>query len=276
MRSHQSPSDDSNAPFGAAERTFSPCDAPKQSAIPAVNKTRKHKLVSLCARLLTLAALVASSRPAFACELKLLIVWDVSISMNEEEYEIQRSGPAAAFQSPAIWRAIETSWGGIQVAVLQWAGAEEQYLTIPWTELKDRTDAEVLARQIEAIQAPRSGRWATAVGNGLRFAGAHLLAGPAHCLRSTIDISGDGAANAGADAAVEANTLAARGVVINALILPPDPMEGEIGAEDFYATKVVRGPHSFLMKVGAMSEFADAMRQKILREISPQLASRIK
>jgi hypothetical protein len=54
-------------------------------------------------------------------EIHLLLAFDVSASVNDGEFELQRAGTAAAFRSPAVVRAISEAPGGIAVSIIQWS-----------------------------------------------------------------------------------------------------------------------------------------------------------
>jgi Ca-activated chloride channel family protein len=145
-------------------------------------------------------------------------------------------------------------------------------LAIPWTELKVGRDVEAFAERVASVEIPQFGRWGTAIGNSLRSAREVLSLGPQDCARTVIDISGDGGANAGIDTASEADSLAAADISINGLVLPGDLMDGDEDPLAFYLLNVVRGPNSFLMDVSSAADFPAAMENKLLRELSRQVA----
>ena len=54
---------------------------------------------------------------------QLVLAVDVSGSVSQDRFELQREGYAAAFRSAAVLQAIRsTSTGSIAVAMLQWTG----------------------------------------------------------------------------------------------------------------------------------------------------------
>lgn len=217
--------------------------------------------------ILALAATIGTGGPARSCALKLLLSWDVSPSMTVDEYRIQRNGTAQAFRHPRIKNAISLSRGGVAVALLQWAGPEEQELSVPWVKLRDGRDAEAFADVIDGLANPFGARTGTAIGNGLRHAGDHLARGPVDCSRLVVDVSGDGATNTGVDTASEADVLALAQVTINGLVLPA---KEKVHADDpymFYVRNVARGPNSFVMDVFSYADFPRAMTRKLLREL---------
>ncbi len=220
---------------------------------------------------LALAATVGFGGPARACALKLLLSWDVSPSMSEAEYVIQRQGTAQAFRHPRVKNAISISRGGVAVALQQWAGPEEQILSVPWVILRSGRDAEAFATLVERTEHPFGALTGTAIGNSLKDARSHLARGPAGCARTVIDVSGDGATNAGVDTASEADALALARVTINGLV-----MTSKAGKQEdpymFYVRNVARGPSSFVMDVHSYADFPRAMARKLLRELEHELA----
>lgn len=211
---------------------------------------------------------------ATACELRLLLSWDVSASMSDRDYTLQRDGTAAAFRDPAILNAIAISPGGILVSVIQWAGTDEQAVVVPWINLRSSRDAHRLARTIELATDPYDTRNGTAIGNSLRWSAAHLAASPQPCNRTVLDISGDGPSNIGIPTRPEAERLAAAGVSINGLVIPG--FEKLSGADPymFYVDHVSVGPSSFVVDVAGYEDYARAIRKKLLRELTPFFAQK--
>src|SRR5260370_31915898 len=90
-------------------------------------------------RTFLLAALMAttgwtSSRAAERVDLLLLLAADVSGSMDESKFDLQRSGYAAAFSNPRVIEAIRGGPSGrIAVAFIEWSGISQQKMEIDWT-----------------------------------------------------------------------------------------------------------------------------------------------
>lgn len=232
-----------------------------------------YEMPKICLHAIIL--LIFSSAPASSCGLKLLLSWDVSASMSAEEFEIQRSGTAQAFRDPNVMNAISLMRGGVAVALMQWAGPGEQVVSVKWTFLHTGNDALAFSRKIEDVQLAFATRTGTAIGNGLRKANAYLADGPSHCMRSVVDISGDGKSNAGIDTTSEAEALAQTSVTINGLVLP-GRMHHKMQDEDtymYYVRHVARGPSSFVMDVYSYADFPRAMKRKLLRELSQKVAA---
>lgn len=223
--------------------------------------------------MIAISLLALVPRQVSACELKLLLSWDVSASMTEQDYDIQRGGTAQAFRHPTIQNMVAINPGGVAVSILQWAGEREQEVSVPWIVLRSNRDAADFADAIEAMDDPFQGTNGTAIGASLEYAIRHLDAGPP-CARTVIDISGDGVSNVGQHPAAVANYLQTRGVTINGLVLPHKAKVYTADTDPFmhYIRNVSRGPDSFVMIVDSYADFPRAMQHKLLRELAPRLA----
>ena len=86
---------------------------------------------------------------------QLVLAVDVSGSVSQDRFELQREGYAAAFRSPEVQQAIRsTSTGSIAVAMVQWTGPALHVVAVDWTLIDDAASAERFAAAIEA--APRA------------------------------------------------------------------------------------------------------------------------
>jgi len=221
--------------------------------------------MSLRAPLLLAAALLlgaASVAWADTVDTALVLALDVSLSVDDQEYKLQRDGIATAFESPALLAAVA---GGknhaIDVLVLEWSDPEIQVVTVDWTRVSDAASAKAFATKVRGTQ--RSSQGLTAIGNGLMAAGAALERLPDQATRRVIDVSGDGMANIGIPSTEARDALLAKGITINGLVMIND----EPWVDGFYNDSVVGGPGAFLMQVADYREFAAAIREKLLSEI---------
>ncbi len=217
-------------------------------------------------RLLSLAAaLLLGAVPAARAETidtALVLALDVSRSVDEHGYELQRDGIATAFESSALMAAVA---GGkhhaIDVLVLEWSDPEIQTVTVDWTRVSDDASARAFAAKVR--QTKRSSQGLTAIGNGLMAAGAAFERLPDEAARRVIDVSGDGMANIGLPCSEARDALLAKGITVNGLVI----MNDEPWVDGYYSENVVGGPGAFLMQVADYREFAAAIREKLLSEI---------
>ncbi len=94
-------------------------------------------------------------------------------------------------------------------------------------------------------------------------------------LRQVVDVSGDGRETTPREFSVligQARAMAvARGVTVNGLAI----LNEDANLANYYRNKVQVGPGSFTMSAGNYDDFAEAMRRKLLREISYQPVARL-
>src|SRR6266851_6024971 len=97
--------------------------------------------VTLAAFLLW-AVTAAPVRGETAVDVALVLAVDVSLSIDAEEFALQRAGYAAAFRNERVVNAITGgSTGAVAVTYLQWSGAREQQQVIGWRLITDRSSA---------------------------------------------------------------------------------------------------------------------------------------
>lgn len=197
-------------------------------------------------------------------DLKLVLAVDASGSVSAERFELQRQGYAQAFRDPRVIRAIAALAGQSMAAtVMQWTGPSLHVQVVPWSLLTDGASSAAFADRIAA--APRR-----LFGGGTSISGAidearRLMAeqGP-KALRNVIDISGDGANNAGRRVSVARDEAVADGVVINGLpILNVEP-----DLDVHYRQQVIGGPGSFMIPIDTYGQFAEAIVHKLVTEIA--------
>jgi Protein of unknown function (DUF1194) len=225
---------------------------------------------------LTLLALLAFGGEARAQNTDLLLVLaaDVSRSIDEGEFELQRKGYAVALSDPRVLAAIRSgSNGTIAICFVEWSGAGEQTVVVDWTVIRDEEDAGGLSATI--LAAPRSFMGRTSISGAIDFAMERLAAAKPRSNRRIIDISGDGTNNSGRPVTEARDQALAEGVTINGLAIVNDkPNPGYAfhtqppgGLPEWYRQNVIGGPGSFLRVIEDFRSFADAMTNKLVNEI---------
>lgn len=196
---------------------------------------------------------------AQACETALLLAIDVSNSVDAAEYRLQADGLADALLDPDI---VETMVrDNVAVAVLQWSGAGEQQVVIPWVRITGAATARQLSAQARDMDRAYilSG---TATGEVVGAAVA-LFDQVSDCKRKVIDISTDGTANAGPDVRQTRRQAERAGITING-----------IGIESMgltitnYLRSSVITRDGFVITARMHRDYPAAIRAKILREIT--------
>jgi len=221
--------------------------------------TRRGLLSSLGA-----AVLARGASAAIPVAVQLVLAVDVSGSVSEDRFALQREGYASAFRNPAVQQAIRsTSTGSVAVAMLQWTGPALHVVAVDWTLIDDAASADGFAAAIEA--APRA-----LFGGGTSISGAidHAMLllpnAPYRGLKRVIDISGDGSNNRGRDVREARDEAVRAGVVINGL--PIVALEYDL--DKYYTDNVIGGPGSFIVPADSYENFAQAVARKLILEIA--------
>lgn len=206
-------------------------------------------------------ALGLASAPAQACDIALALAIDISGSIDAGEYALQVQGLADALEDPAVAEALLR--GQVALSVVQWSGVSQQALVLPWRRMLSLAEISRFATAARAL--PR--RFAasdTAVGEAIAFAAAQFAAVP-DCKRRIIDISGDGAENAGFTVTRERAAAQAAGITLNAIAIEDMGLPTPITA--FYR-KLVITRDGFVITARGLVDYPRAIREKLLRELS--------
>jgi Protein of unknown function (DUF1194) len=207
-------------------------------------------------------------------DLAVILAADVSRSIDDGEFDLQRKGYAAAVSDPRVLEAIhKRPSAAIGVCFIEWSGDEDQQVVVDWTEIKDEEDAGGVAAAI--LAAPRSFMGRTSISAAIDFAMARFATAKWQAARHIIDISGDGTNNSGRAITEARDDATAHGVTINGLAIINDKPNLGYSAHTqppgglplYYQQNVIGGPNSFLLVVKDFNSFADAMAQKLAKEI---------
>ena len=229
------------------------------------------------AAIITLLAWLAGIGVARAETVDLLLVLaaDVSRSIDDVEFNLQRKGYAAAITDPRVLRAIS---GGrnhaIAITFIEWSGAADQNVIIDWTVVRDEEAAGGVAATM--LSAPRSFLGRTSISAAIDFAMERFGAAPAEADKRIIDISGDGTNNAGRAVTEARDQAVAAGVTINGLAIintPANPgyafhTQPPGGLPKYFEENVIGGSGAFLFTVDNFGTFAEAITRKLVTEIA--------
>ena len=194
-----------------------------------------------------------------ACDTALILTIDVSNSVDPAEYRLQVDGMANALRDPEIVEAMVSQEAAI--AVVQWSGQDKQTLSVPWTRVRTALDAARLADTAQLL--PRAFVLSdTAPAEAIRFA-LPLFDQVPDCKSRVIDVSGDGTPNAGSNTREARNLAEKSGVTINAIAIE----SMGLAITNFYRGAVITR-NGFVITARTHREYPDAIRRKILRELS--------
>ena len=124
--------------------------------------------------ILLVVGLCFYSVPAFAVSVstELLLLVDVSGSIDASEYALQKTGYVNAFKNATIQAVIGGLPGGIAVAYAEWSGAA-QSMKVDWTQLTDAASANAFAAAIAATTRTSSGTMVILTAPGSAINGAY-------------------------------------------------------------------------------------------------------
>lgn len=239
-----------------------------------MRRSRFPSVLSVLVALLAcwLASVSDRARADDRVDLLLALTVDVSLSMDLDEQRLQRDGYVAAFRDPLVLAAI-TSGARQRIAVtyIEWAGPAVQSTVVPWTVVDGPEAAERIAARLERTQISRARM--TSISGALLYAASELERAPWQAPRRVIDVSGDGPNNAGPPVVPTRDELVARDIVINGLPLllktdGPNSSFDIANLDAYYAECVIGGTGAFSIPVRDKAEFAAAIRQKLVIEIS--------
>jgi len=218
-------------------------------------------------------------------DVALVLVTDVSRSVDDGEFKLEKDGYLSAFTNPKVIQAIQGGpLGKIAVAYVEFASSFEVRTVLDWMVIKDRASAEAFTQQLTA--APRSFWGRTSISAGIDEAAQLLAENGLNATRRVIDVCGDGTNNAGREAGDARDDAIKAGITINGLAIINDhPVSWTFahvqppgGLANYYRENVTGGPGSFVLEVHDFASFGEAMTRKLVEEIAlrpvpPRLAT---
>ena len=211
----------------------------------------------------------SSARADVEVDLALVIAVDISYSMDPDELTLQRQGFAEAFRTSIVQDAIRSGMlGRIAVTYMEWAGAWDQRVMVPWTVIEDSSSAMSFADKVAAVPVRRAQR--TSISGAIDAAVKLLAQSGVDATRRVIDVSGDGANNQGRPVTQARDEALAQGIVINGLpVMLKRPGYLDIPDLDiYYRGCVIGGPGHFMEPARSRQHFQQAIKNKIIREIA--------
>lgn len=224
----------------------------------------------IAAAILAASAGSASSYRPPDIDTALVLVADVSLSMDEQERDFQRKAYAEAFRSREVIDAIERgAVGCIGVTLVYFA--ERQHQTVEWAKVCNTAQAHAFALAIQEAEIPNLGTM-TATGNAMQAAFEIIKAAPYYAppleTRRIIDVSADGTSNAGIPPAPVRDEIAKAGVTVNGLPIVIAPGEKARILVDHFNSFIIAGPSHFLEPVYGLGDLPRALRRKLVLEIA--------
>lgn len=233
--------------------------------IPLLNICLMIAVVSAFVTCLSGRSLAQTQREA---GLELVLLADASGSIDAEELAFQRQGYAMAMTDPQVIQAIESSiYGSVAVSYVEWAS--NTAVVVDWMIIDGIDTAEAFAHAL--LGPPRQAFGRNAIGGALLEGKRLIVENDIFAPRAVIDFSGDSIRNSSGPsiAAARAEVLA-EGITINALpiLRPEDGRRAGANLETEYSERIIGGPGAFMVTAEGRPTFADAVRRKLVLEIS--------
>lgn len=195
-----------------------------------------------------------------ACAVALILLVDISSSVSEKNYELQKIGIAEAFKDPQIQKTIEAQPGGVALSLHEWTDTSN--VSIPWVILKTKKDLEDLSNKILNLKYAIG--MTTAMGDAIIKGVEYFDSTPCEPERKIIDVSGDGPSNTGVEIEVARKKAIDNLVTINGM---PIITTVEPGLSDYYIDKVIT-PDGFVLSADGYEDFTRAIKRKLIFEIA--------
>jgi len=211
----------------------------------------------------TAIAMPASAATLTPVNLELSLLVDVSGSISPREYLLQTGGYKQAFTNLSS-KFGAGSFGAVAVNFIEWSGATQQKQSIPWTLLNSQASAIQFANTIGSLVRPFGGN--TAPGSAIQFATPLFSTNEYDGKRWVIDVSGDGAENAGVSTSQARNNALAAGVdTINGVAIS---VGNSNSLKSWYEQNVQGGSGSFVLAANGFEDFGRAIEVKLGLELA--------
>lgn len=216
---------------------------------------------------------LASPLLAEEVDLELVLLADSSGSISQPEIDFQRESYAAAITHPEVLGVIATTLTGkIAVIYVEWAA--NQAVVVDWTIIDGEASAATFAGGI--LDQPRLAFGRNAIGAALLEGKRLIEQNDIESLRQVIDFSGDSASSfTGPSIETSRETVLAAGITINGLPILCDDCFSSTGGDlvQLYTDRIIGGPGAFVIAAEDGTNFAAAVRRKLVLEIAGLMPS---
>jgi hypothetical protein len=225
--------------------------------------------------LLATLCLVPAAHSAESVDVALVLVTDVSRSIDDSEFELEKQGYSAALTNSTLLAAIKSgAVGAVAVSYVEFASSYEVRTVLDWSVIRDESSAREFVTRLAA--APRSFWGRTAISAGVDRAVQLIAESGYETPRHVIDVCGDGTNNAGREITAARDDALKAGIVINGLAIINDhPVSWTFahvqppgGLAQYYRENVTGGPGSFVQEIHDFHTFGEAMTRKLVTEIA--------
>jgi len=208
-------------------------------------------------------------RSTLNVDLSLVLALDVSASVDDSEFDLQKYGLATAIAHPSVIEAIGFGRNKrIAVTVVQWAGYQKQFVMVPWHIVEGISSATTFAQRISEMTRVTSNGF-THIAGAIQYSVRISRTAEFTADRKVIDISGDGTNNVLPRPQTERDRAVRAGFTVNGLTIINEAAK----LDDYYRRHVIGGPGAFVITARSYDDYAKAMIRKLVREITDQQLS---
>ncbi|HEV8392589.1 MAG TPA: DUF1194 domain-containing protein [Dongiaceae bacterium] len=232
---------------------------------------RRIRLALAVACILWGGGAAAQTGDAPRVDVALVLTVDASGSIDPPEFQLQKEGIAGAVADPEVLSTIQSGRNGrIAIAYVEWGAPGGAQMVVDWMLISDAASAASFGSAV--LGAPRSVQSYNAIGDAIDLAVNLFGSCPCQPTRRIIDVSGDNPDNRSHHPGPLARDAAvAQGITINALAILQDGRLGPNGRPwlvETYERTIIGGFAAFAMAANSRADFARALRDKMVLEIS--------
>ena len=222
--------------------------------------------LALASLLLAFRAIPGHAEPV---DVSIVFAVDASGSVDPPIAHLQKEGHALALEAPEVIAAIQRGYVGcIAIVYFEWSAKGAQRLVLPWSRVCDANAAAGAAQVIRDNGTSRGFGRRTSLTAAIEHS-SWLLEG-FDAPRKVIDICANGPNNDASNIVKARQGALRKGHVINAIV------ELDLSEPDllrYFQNKIIGGKGSFVTSVNSPDDFAVALRSKLIKEISGDIAT---
>lgn len=208
-------------------------------------------------------------------EVALHLLIDVSSSVSDEEYRLQKEGTVAALTGDEFWHSMGNT--PIAIALTEWA--DNPVPIIPWTLVTNQQEMKAVLLPYAKVERPpvtspntggynyaphRANYGITGLGKAMMFGVVSMEQCGCPTARQIIDVSGDGMENAGGNPKAARDLASSRNITINGLAI----INEEKSLREYYEEYVVTPGDGFAVEANDFKVYENVLLRKLLLEVS--------
>jgi hypothetical protein len=217
--------------------------------------------------------------PAFAqaVDVALVLTADVSLSVNDPVFLLQRHGYVSALMSPKVIDAIKAGPNkAVAISFVEWSNEKQQKVVVDWTVIRNESDAAAFT--VELLMAPRSFKDYASLSGAIDFAVGYFAQAGLAPQRRVVMIMADGTNAAGRPVTAARDAAVAAGVTIDGFAitnLAPkwkhiEHTQPKEGLARYFRDNVIGGPGASVSVLdnASLSSVDEVIAEALARQIA--------